>query len=142
MKVSNEKTRRILSDPTLYTLYINCSPEVNVMIDKHFEIKPDYETKIKFIELIEFRNIYIYGKPVSVKSILDFLEENKDAFKKHINLFNDILCLKSHLTDEDIKTDTPSSHIYFYDLSESPKLKTIKMMEEISYIFYHNTKFE
>ena len=142
MKVSNEKPRHRLSNPVLYTLYIKCSTEVNILVNKYFDTISDDDSKIKFLELIEYRNKYIHGNNTRVKIILDFLEENKVAFKKHINLFNSILCLKSHLTDEDIKTDTPSSHIYFYDLGEKNKLHPVKMIDEISYIFYHNPKFE
>lgn len=142
MKVSNEKPRAKLADSPLYTIYINCSPEITLMVDKHFENRPCDESKIKFLELLEIRDKCIHGLSINIKIILDFLEENKDAFKKYIDLFNCVLCLKSHLSNEDIKNDTPSSHIYFYDLDKINKLQTIKMIDEVSYIFYHNPAFE
>jgi len=142
MKVSNEKHRSKLVNNPLYTIYINCSPEITLMVDKHFENRPDDESKIKFLELLEIRDKCTHGTSINIKIILNFLIENKGAFKKYIDLFNCILCLKSHLTDEDIKNDIPSSHIYFYDLGKTNKLQTIKMIDEVSYIFYHSPEFE
>ena len=141
MKVSNEKQHVNTINLPLYKIFINCSSEIGVTVNKYFDIRPKDESKIKFTELIKIRNECKYSAHDNVKFMLNFLEENKIIFNKHINLFNSILCLKSYLTDDDCKNDIPLSHIYYYDLDKKTKIQTIKMMDEISYIFYHNPIF-
>lgn len=133
MKVSH-LSRIKFADSPLYRIIINCSGEISSMISIYFDSRPDDESKVKFLELLEIRNKCIYS---NVKFMLNFLEENKQAFTKHVNLFNSILCLKSYLSDDDYKNDISLSHIYYYDLDKVTKIQTIKMMDEKSYIFYH-----
>ena len=138
MKVSNEIILPKLKLPTLYIIVINCTSEINIKVTDYFTNRPYDDSKIKFIELFEIKNKCIYEARINVKIMLDFLLENKSTFKKHINLFNSIILLKSYLTDDDLKNDTPSTIIYFYDLDEKIKICPIRMIDEISYLFYHN----
>ena len=134
-------SRNKIENAPLYRICIRCSDEIVSMMDKYFSSIPDDESKIKFLELLENKNKCMNSTPGNINFMLVFLEENKNVFKKHINLFNYILCLKSYLTDGDIKTDTPLSVKYFYELEEPTVVCPNNMTDETSYTFYHISRY-
>lgn len=133
-------SRNKIENVPLYRICIRCSTEIISMVDKYFSIIPDDDSKIKFLELVEKKNKCRYSMFGNIHIILVFLEENKNVFKKHINLFNHILCLKSYSTDGDVKTDTPLIVKYFYDTDEPSRVHINNMTDETSYTFYHTLR--
>ena len=139
MKVSYSRNK--LANTSLYRICIRCSTEIISMVDKYFSIIPDDDSKIKFIELVEKKNNCRHNMSGNIHIILVFLEENKNVFKKHIDLFNHILCLKTYSTDGDVKSDTPLNVKYFYDKDEPSRVQPTNMTDETSYTFYHTLRY-